>query len=86
MGNNTCINHPMPTKVLFTSDLKSFSSYGVTPTPSPQISPKKRARQTQDSEPSSHLVATNTIATEQLLSESVITQASVAERVKRRRR
>ncbi|KAJ8078900.1 8-oxoguanine glycosylase ogg1 [Marasmius tenuissimus] len=70
--------------VLFTSDLKSFSSYGVTPTPSPQTLPKKRARQTQESEQTSLPIVTDT--TKLVTSESVVVEASVAERVKRRRR
>ncbi|KAL0063738.1 8-oxoguanine glycosylase ogg1 [Marasmius tenuissimus] len=78
------VDSQIPTKVLFTSDLKSFSSYGVTPTPSPQTSPKKRARQTQESEQTSLPIVTDT--TKLVTSESVVVEASVAERVKRRRR
>ncbi|KAL0581541.1 8-oxoguanine glycosylase ogg1 [Marasmius crinis-equi] len=74
--------------VLFTSDLKSFSSYGVSATPSPQVSPKKRARQTQDTQDSMLLVAktVEVIETTTVVASDCGPHASVAERVKRRRR
>ncbi|KAG7092568.1 hypothetical protein E1B28_008916 [Marasmius oreades] len=81
--------------VLFTSDLKSFSSYGVSSTPSPQTLLKKRPRIVREIQTSTvhdspfpledvaHQSQTEIFVSSHTVSE---TQSSVAERVKRRRR
>ncbi|KAF9265482.1 DNA glycosylase [Marasmius fiardii PR-910] len=76
--------------VLFTSDLKLFSSCGVSSTPSPQTSPKKRTRHAEETPTTTIHVSSpllEDVTPKQIVSLAVSeTQLSVAERVKRRRR